>query len=191
MGSCQLRLAAAALVVPVFGITLALAAEETFTKPTFKGYRLAYCSDQGSGCGKRAANALCQYLGLGDASKFEIDPDIGRKTPTRMIGNNQICNKPHCDGFKVVSCTQPVTGKKTFDKPKWKGYRLDSCVKKGVGCGWDAADQFCRANSFARSTSFTPALHIGRKEPTRRIGSGEICNTVICSGFQSIACVAK
>jgi hypothetical protein len=84
MGPCQLRLAAAALVVPVFGITLALAADETFTKPTFKGYRLAYCIDRGSGCGKRAANALCQYLGLGDASKFAVDPDVGRKTPTRI-----------------------------------------------------------------------------------------------------------
>ena len=42
-----------------------------------------------------------------------------------MIGNNQICNKPQCDGFKFISCTKSIAGRKTFDKPKWKGYRLE------------------------------------------------------------------
>ena len=70
------------------------AAEETFTKPTYKGNRLAWCKDWGSGCGKGAAMAYCESLGLGDATNYAVDADIGRKAPTRMIGNNQTCNKP-------------------------------------------------------------------------------------------------
>ena len=70
-----------------------------------------------------------------------------------MIGNNQTCNKPFCDGFKFVSCSRkssPGKDKQTFDKPKWKDYRLDWCVKPGVGCGKDAADMFCKAAASPR-----------------------------------------
>lgn len=68
-----------------------------------------------------------------------------------MIGNNQTCNKPFCDGFKFINCSKksaPEKEKQTFDKPKWKGDRLDWCVKPGVGWGKDAADLFCKAGGF-------------------------------------------
>ena len=176
------------------GLCTAQAADETFTKPTYKGNRLAWCKDWGSGCGKGAANAYCASLGLGDVTDFKIDEDIGRKSPTRMIGNNQTCNKPYCDGFKFISCSRkssPGKDKQTFDKPKWKDYRLDWCVKPGAGCGKDAADMFCKANGFTKATDFSPAMKIGVQSPTRMIGTNAICNTVICNGFQSIACVSK
>ena len=149
----RLSLIVTLLVGLIVGIGTANAAEETFTKPTYKGNRLAWCKDWGSGCGKGAAMAYCESLGLGDATNYAIDADIGRKAPTRMIGNNQTCNKPFCDGFKFVSCNRkssPGKDKQTFDKPKWKDYRLDWCVKPGVGCGKDAADMFCKASGSPR-----------------------------------------
>jgi len=178
----------------VLGIGIAQAADETFTKPTYKGNRLAWCRDWGSGCGKGAANAYCAFLGFGEATDFKIDEDVGRKSPTRMIGNNQTCNKPFCDGFKFVSCSKksaPEKEKQTFDKPKWKGDRLDWCVKPGVGCGKDVADLFCKASGFTKATDFSPAMKIGLQTPTRTIGNNALCNTIICNGFQSITCVAK
>ena len=82
------------LVGLIVGIGTPNAEGETFTKPTYKGNRLAWCKDLGSGCGKGAAMAYCESLGLGDATNYAVDADIGRKAPTRMIGNNQTCNKP-------------------------------------------------------------------------------------------------
>ena len=176
------------------GIGMAQAADETFTKPTYKGNRLAWCKDWGSGCGKGAANAYCAFLGFGDATDFKVEEDIGRKAPTRMIGSNQTCNKPFCDGFKFVSCSRkssPGKDKQTFAKPKWKDYRLDWCVKPGVGCGKDAADMFSKAGGFIKATDFSPAMKIGVQAPTRMIGTNAICNTIVCNGFQAITCVAK
>ena len=63
------------------GIGMAQAADETFTKPTYKGNRLAWCKDWGSGCGKGAANAYCAFLGFGDATDFKVEEDIGRNGP--------------------------------------------------------------------------------------------------------------
>ena len=176
------------------GIGMGQAADETFTMPTYKGNRLAWCKDWGSSCGKGAANAYCAFLGFGDATDFKVEEDIGRKAPTRMIGSNQTCNKPFCDGFKFVSCSRkssPGKDKRSFAKPKWKDYRLDWCVKRGVGCGKDAADMFCKASGFTKATDFSPAMKIGVQAPTRMIGTNAICNTIVCNGFQSITCVAK
>lgn len=183
----------AVLSVFVLGISAAEAASEVFTKPTYKGDRLAWCKEWGSGCGKGAANAYCAFLGFGDATDFSKAEDIGRQTPTRMIGNNQVCNKAYCDGFKSISCGKKASPKpdkqQAFDKPRWKGYRLDWCVKKDMGCGKDAADVFCKASGYAKASGFALALRVGITDPTKMIGSGAVCNTVICNGFQSIICV--
>ena len=151
---------------------------------------------QGLGLGLRQgrSHAYCAFLGFGDATDFKVEEDIGRKAPTRMIGSNQTCNKPFCDGFKFVSCSRkssPGKDKQTFAKPKWKDYRLDWCVKPGVGCGKDAADMFCKASGFTKATDFSPAMKIGVQAPTRMIGTNAICNTIVCNGFQAITCVAK
>lgn len=74
----------------LLGVGTAEAASEVFTKPTYTGDRLAWCKEWGSGCGKGAANAYCAFLGFGDATDFSKAEDIGRQTPTRMIGNNQV-----------------------------------------------------------------------------------------------------
>lgn len=96
----------AILSVFVLGISAAEAASEVFTKPTYKGDRLAWCKEWAASCGKGAANAYCAFLGFGDATDFSKAEDIGRQTPTRMFGNNQVCNKAFCDGFKSISCGQ-------------------------------------------------------------------------------------
>ena len=146
-----------------------------------------------SGCGKGAANAYCAYLGFGDATDYSKDANIGDKSPTRFIGNSLVCDRKGCDGFKAISCgkkEQPSPEKKkTYDKPRYKGFRLDWCLSKGSGCGKPAADKFCRSEGFDKSSAFAPELRIGIGDPTRMIGSGAICNTVICNGFQSITCV--
>ena len=60
----RLSFTVALLLGLVVGIGTANAAEETFTKPTYKGNRLAWCKDWGSGCGKGAAMAYCEFLVL-------------------------------------------------------------------------------------------------------------------------------
>jgi hypothetical protein len=178
------------LCLCALGIVAAQAAE-VFTKPTYKGNRLAWCKDWNSECGKGAANAYCDYLGFGEATDYTKDPNIGDKSPTRMIGSGLVCDKRSCDGFKTISCGKKGSAEpdqKSFDKPRWKGYRLDWCTSKNTGCGKNAADAFCKANSFKKATSFNPDFGIGVVDPTRMIGSGAICNTVVCTGFKTIVC---
>ena len=185
------RLVALSAVCSFLVLASSAFAAELFTKPTYKGDRLAWCKDWDSGCGKGAANAYCAYLGFGEAKDFDKDPNIGLKKRTRTIGSNQTCDKAYCDGFKFISCSKkeapgPSPKTQAFDKPRWKGYRLDWCAAKGIGCGKGAADIFCSASGYAKAASFVPDLQVGN--PTFMIGSGAICNTVVCAGFRTITC---
>jgi hypothetical protein len=75
-----------------------------FRQPMFRGYRLDWCKSWGSFCGQGAADAFCKSKGFSKAESWEIDPDIGLRTPTYIIGSGQICSENFCDGFKYIKC---------------------------------------------------------------------------------------
>ena len=76
----------------------------TFWYPRIKGYRLDWCRVWARECGKGAADAFCRLKGYEYAKDWKIDPDIGLRSPTYVIGTGQICNKNFCDGFKYIVC---------------------------------------------------------------------------------------
>jgi|GEM_PF-3078332 hypothetical protein len=77
----------------------------TFNHPTIKGYRLDWCRLWATDCGKGAADAFCRLRGYARAESWEMDPDIGLRSPTYVIDSGQICNQWFCDGFKYITCT--------------------------------------------------------------------------------------
>ena len=79
--------------------------EKIFYYPKIKGYRLDWCRIWGRDCGKGAADAFCRLKGYTEAKSWEIDPDIGLRSPTYVIDSGQICNQSFCDGFKYITCT--------------------------------------------------------------------------------------
>ena len=75
-----------------------------FIAPTIQGYRLDWCREWASDCGRPAANAFCAMKGFSQATAFTPAQDIGAATPTKVIGTGQICNQAFCDGFQSITC---------------------------------------------------------------------------------------
>jgi hypothetical protein len=75
-----------------------------FEKPTIGGYRLDYCREWGTNCGAPAADAFCSSKGYTRSVHWEIDPNIGVETPTKIFATGAMCNQSFCDGFKVIDC---------------------------------------------------------------------------------------
>jgi hypothetical protein len=75
-----------------------------------------------------------------------------------------------------------------FDAPRANGYRVDACRSWGQGCGKEAADAFCRLNTFESAAAFEIDPHIGTKTPTMTIEDKKVCNQPQCDGFKSITC---
>ena len=85
--------------------------EQTFSYPTIDGYRLDRCRTWGTDCEEGAANAFCRSKGFRRAKSWEIDYDIGERTPTKIIGTGQICKESFCDGFKSIVCEGSLISK--------------------------------------------------------------------------------
>ena len=79
-------------------------------------------------------------------------------------------------------------GASSFDKPTYKGYRLDICRVWAGDCGKGAADAFCRTKGFASAESWEVDHDIGHISPTIVISSERICNQRLCDGFKFIKC---
>lgn len=77
---------------------------------------------------------------------------------------------------------------KTFYKPKLGADRLDLCINWGVGCGKPAADAWCQAKGYTKSTGHSVAHNIGAATRTRLIGTGAVCDQGFCDGFKAIKC---
>lgn len=74
-----------------------------FVNPVWKGYRLDVCLQWGTNCGKPVADAFCKTKGF--SQSFH---DVGDAAPgyaaTRLIGTDQVCDKPFCRGFQRIIC---------------------------------------------------------------------------------------
>ncbi|MEZ5776106.1 MAG: hypothetical protein R3D33_15785 [Hyphomicrobiaceae bacterium] len=169
--------------------TAAFAADETFNSPSINGSRLDWCRSWASDCGQPAADAYCQLKGYERATGFAMDADIGGHSPTRIISNPaQVCSDPNCDGFSYINCYK-ASPEQTFMEPRISGSRLDWCLSWASNCGKPAADAFCRANGFAKASSFQMDADIGGHSPTRIISNpAQVCSDPNCDGFSQITC---
>ncbi len=75
-----------------------------------KSYRLDWCYNRGNNCGQTAATQYCRTsIGGRDpyvrAIEFKMAADIGASTPTWIMGDQEICNLPSCDGFAYIICS--------------------------------------------------------------------------------------
>jgi hypothetical protein len=76
-----------------------------FQSPMFQGNRLDWCRSWAKDCGKGAADAWCRNKGFEAASSnIQIDENIGKSSPTKIISTGQVCNQDFCDGFKLIEC---------------------------------------------------------------------------------------
>ena len=76
--------------------------DRVFGNPTWKGYRLDVCWLGTGYCGKWSADAFCKAQGFSESLDSTPDREPGN-TPTRAIGNNQICEKG-CKGYQQIIC---------------------------------------------------------------------------------------
>jgi hypothetical protein len=184
--------------LPVAAVTVLIAfagsgqaEEKTFAKPKLGSYRLDWCLNWASQCGKPAARAWCKKKGFDDTSDFEQAEDIGDVTPTRVLNSGQVCDDETCDGFTYVTCVadDSSTGEEqTFKKPVYNGLRLDWCYAGQSGCGKKAANAYCDSQGYNTATAFKLAPQIGPLKPTRQIGSGVTCTLPLCDAFKFITC---
>lgn len=88
----------------VSGVKRPPAASHVFQNPMWRGYRLDWCRQWATDCGKGAADAFCRAKGYQKAKSWEQDPNIGRHSPTYVIETGQICKENSCDGFRHIEC---------------------------------------------------------------------------------------
>lgn len=81
-----------------------------------------------------------------------------------------------------------AVGTKRYVNPMLGEFRLDWCLKNQKNCGKPAADEFCKFWSLAEAVSFRKADGVGKREPTREILDGAICEKPSCNGFSEIIC---
>ena len=199
----------------LFGLGLmfgtAQSAEQTFPKPKAGPFQIDWCYQNGTLCGKPAADHFCQSKGFVQSNDFVEAVDIGLATPTVVQGTGQVCNAAFCDGFTYVTCEKPDAppppppgppppapppggggsggDQHEYFKPKLNGYRVNYCETKGGGCGQDAADSFCDAKGYDDAADFEQSSLIppgGKK--SRFIGNGKLCKGLGCYAFKSITC---
>ena len=72
--------------------------------PRARRYRLDWCHTWATNCGRGAADAFCRAKGHSRSSNWQMDPDIGGREPTYVIGDGNVCSQAWCDGFKWITC---------------------------------------------------------------------------------------
>jgi hypothetical protein len=76
-----------------------------FYEPTSDGYRIDWCLESATGCGKPAAILWCRSQRFTEVVDFTQDPNVGeREIKTKMLGNGEICDDQVCDSFKSITC---------------------------------------------------------------------------------------
>jgi len=75
-----------------------------YDEPLHQLYRLDWCLNWSAQCGEPAASTWCRARGYVRASAFEIAPNIGEQSPTKVFRSGQICNERFCDGFSFIVC---------------------------------------------------------------------------------------
>lgn len=72
-----------------------------FVFPRFENFRLAWCYENDSNCGKKVANSFCRMMGYMQATDYTIDNQV---YASREIGNGKLCFGKSCRGFSKITC---------------------------------------------------------------------------------------
>lgn len=75
--------------------------EKQFDCPMFNQSRVAWCYDNSTGCGRRAAHSFCRRMGYARSTRYVIEHQV---TETRALGNHRLCLGGTCDAFKRITC---------------------------------------------------------------------------------------
>jgi hypothetical protein len=161
--------------------------EKIFAAPRFFDERLDWCMTWGKDCGQPVADSFCRRKRLTGARAFQAEPNIGRSSPTRLMGSNQVCNQDFCTGFQYIACYGPIPSERVFANPVWNGHRLDVCLNWAKDCGKPPADKFCQSKGYSSAFHFVTDPEPGYAS-TRLIGTNQICSEKFCTGFQMIVC---
>ncbi|MCC5792876.1 MAG: hypothetical protein JJT82_09770 [Legionellaceae bacterium] len=76
---------------------------QKFVYPRFENYRVDWCYDGKSGCGRRAAFSFCRQMGFYNVKSFQRQDKIAA---TRAIGNQKLCFQTGCTGFSYIDCSR-------------------------------------------------------------------------------------
>ncbi len=98
-GFSQVTCAAASAPGPVPG-PVPGGAVQRFHHPRLNGAIVDWCSTWATNCGWGGAHQLCQNYGFARAMSW----NIYRPGRTWVIGSNQFCDGPICQGFSQVTC---------------------------------------------------------------------------------------
>jgi len=85
-------------------------------------------------------------------------------------------------------CYQVTPTVDVFPEPTLDGYRLDWCLDFGSNCGEPAATAFCQAQGYTDAVAWSVAQDIGAQDPTKVLGTGQVCAESFCDGFEQIQC---
>ena len=91
------------IILLFFVITKTMAEVEEFQMPLIEGLRMDRCLSKGN-CDEAAAYMWCQQKGYRKTIYWEIDRDIGKRSPTKIITSKKICSHERCDGFRTIVC---------------------------------------------------------------------------------------
>ncbi|MFC3909646.1 hypothetical protein ACFORL_11250 [Legionella dresdenensis] len=72
-----------------------------FVFPRFNNYRVDWCYDGKTGCGKRAAYSFCRQSGYLDVKDYSVERGVNA---TKAIGNQKLCFGKECNGFSKIDC---------------------------------------------------------------------------------------
>lgn len=105
------KIAGAALVMMSTIASADAATKFTIVEPTIPSsvtgtvpLRLDLCARWGVDCGLPAVHQYCRSFHGADGIDFQIDQNVGARTPTRTILSGQTCAAGFCDSFKSITC---------------------------------------------------------------------------------------
>lgn len=88
---------------------------ETFAAPMIGPHRLDWCGGEtAEQCGERTAALFCRERGYRAVHAFEQASNIGALGPTQALRSGAICRGADCDGFRFITCDNPVYGGRTI-----------------------------------------------------------------------------
>jgi len=69
--------------------------------PHYDHYRVNWCYENGTGCGKKAAHSFCRRMGYMQAQNFKKQDNV---PATKALGNQRLCFGPDCNAFSHITC---------------------------------------------------------------------------------------
>lgn len=72
-----------------------------FVFPRFDNYRVDWCYNGKTNCGRKAAHSFCRRMGFMGVRRFKRQDQVAA---TKAIGNQKLCFGNLCKGFAKIDC---------------------------------------------------------------------------------------